>query len=638
MRSRRMVFGLAASLVAAVGCASPEDADDVDVGESSAALHSWLEGLNPGTQETFVQQTPVNLVFVGYAPGDIDEDAVRAVLPASYTPVVRYSQFYGTNARDVGLQFDFDYRVKHAGKRFEDRFFKFLAQTGVPGPATIYQQAYNDQVTNVLDVDPEVLHIDGPATEQWLASRAHSMLGIDTKRGYTVFFVNWYGRDDFRFHVYSKNDEPDPDTGHHFGEQDARKMIAWGGSHSRTWFVDLSAGPEAWTDNWYVDVSDVDGDGYDDYRMPPIWEYTAGGHRDPAALSADLGYLTRFVAIDLLFTPSPLYDPMVTAPGFQGKKVAHTEMFQDDPSENALGYLDPDLVRAKLAELEPYHGWESILEDNDPIDPDAQQALRIFAGLDATPDCWTELGDPFFQLGCYFQNNLGRYLPEPDPADYVAEVFAFNTTDDNLGAQFGLLGYADDNQMDGTQTHVYEFGSPIYREFGYGFTSTTVHELGHHFGLSHPHDGYDAEYGFDFGPGGDLHFAWLGNEAHSVMHYLSTSNSFGQFNADTIQRAHMAGYLNRANQLAAEVLAVEHWGALQAQWFIARAHIRAREARQAFAAWKYDDAAHEARRAYTDVLRAAVLVGITENTSNATGTPNLPTFRRHVCELRNVGL
>ena len=43
---------------------------------------------------------------------------------------------------------------------------------------------------------------------------------------------------------------PDPDTGYNFGEVRAsRKMIAWGGTTSRLWFYDLSAGPEVWTDN-----------------------------------------------------------------------------------------------------------------------------------------------------------------------------------------------------------------------------------------------------------------------------------------------------------------------------------------------------------------------------------------------------
>ena len=35
---------------------------------------------------------------------------------------------------------------------------------------------------------------------------------VDTT-DYTIFFVNWYGRDDFKYHVYTKTDEPDPDIG-----------------------------------------------------------------------------------------------------------------------------------------------------------------------------------------------------------------------------------------------------------------------------------------------------------------------------------------------------------------------------------------------------------------------------------------
>ena len=81
-----------------------------------------------------------------------------------------------------------------------------------------------------------------------------------------------------------------------------RKIIAWGGTTAndeetglglrgerRVWFHDLSAGPEAWTDNWNVDDADVDGDGLADYRLPPTWEYlTAGGYRAASAVTADL--------------------------------------------------------------------------------------------------------------------------------------------------------------------------------------------------------------------------------------------------------------------------------------------------------------------------------------------------------------
>ena len=44
------------------------------------------------------------------------------------------------------------------------------------------------------------------------------------------------------------------------------------------------------------------------YRMPPVWEYgNLTGYRPFDDLSGDLAKVTRYVAIDLLFTTSPLY-------------------------------------------------------------------------------------------------------------------------------------------------------------------------------------------------------------------------------------------------------------------------------------------------------------------------------------------
>ncbi len=105
-----------------------------------------------------------------------------------------------------------------------------------------------------------------------MAGRRTRRPGVDTRRN-TIYLINWYGRSDFKFHVYTKTDEPDPDTGYDFGElRESRKLIAWGGttaddeenglgSTRRVWFHDLSAGPEAWAGNWNVDDADLDGDG-----------------------------------------------------------------------------------------------------------------------------------------------------------------------------------------------------------------------------------------------------------------------------------------------------------------------------------------------------------------------------------------
>ena len=85
-----------------------------------------------------------------------------------------------------------------------------------------------------------------------------------------MYVVNWWGdgerpREGFEHHVYTKTNEPDPDTGFNFGRlSDSRKLIASGGTTaeneengrgraSRVWFHDLSAGPHSFTDNWNVD-------------------------------------------------------------------------------------------------------------------------------------------------------------------------------------------------------------------------------------------------------------------------------------------------------------------------------------------------------------------------------------------------
>jgi hypothetical protein len=561
-------------------------------------------GLQAGQAVTFEQKVPVNIVFIGYKQNTINKQAMLDQLPGTYTPIVRYPPFYGLPGRDLGLKFNFDYKVTFTENSFANRFFNYLKQIGQPRDPTVYQLAYNDQVNNVLDVTGPVLYIDAPSVEDWLAKN----LKVDHKKGYTVVFINWYGRNDFKFHLYEKTDAPDPDTGYNFGLDEFSKMIAWGGTNSRLWFYDLSAGPEWNTTNWLVDFTDLDGNGFEDYRMPPIWEYTAGGYRDPSALSTDLGLVTRFAGINLLFTTSPLYDPLVTAPDVRGRKVVHINMFEDDPGSLGTDWINKNLIQHELSSFEPYYKWHTNLVDRNPIDNRARRAFRIFAGLLVRDDCWNAFGDTFAELFCFFDNNRNRYLPDYREPDYVTGVHAFNTTAANLGSQFGLLGYADDNWVNGTQSYVFEFGSAEYRSFGYGFSSTTVHEVGHHLGMSHPHDGYDSEYGIDYGPGDEFYYAWIGDESDTVMHYLGLTNGFGRFDQDNMYRYEFAGYLNWANSLLDDILA--HPRANRVRNNVARAQNYAEKAIRSFNQWNYLDAATNARLAYDEIAKAADTLNI----------------------------
>jgi hypothetical protein len=585
------------------------------------------EGLHPGRTVTYRQTIPVNIVFVGYTRDQIDERALKGILPRGYEPIVRYPAFYGVAGRDTGLSFNFRYNLTFAPQQFTDDYFAYLASIATPGDLTLPQQWYNDNAGNVLDVTGPVAYIDGPSAEGWLLDNA-SRLGVRTQRAYTVFFVNWYGRDDFQFHVYTKTDDPDPDTGYNFGvERDSRKMIAWGGSHGRAWFYDLSAGPESWTENWLVDSPDVDGDGVEDYRMPPIWEYTAGGYRDPAALSTDLGLVTRFVAINQLFTTSPLYDPMVSSPGPEGQKVGQIELFEYDRDRrfNGIDFINTDYITRELAAFQPYYDWQFAVDNNTRVPLGARRALRITGDVLVRPDCWTDYGVPFAQLFCYFDRNFDDYVPAYGPQDYVSTAFLYNTTPWRLGSLDGTLGYADDNWTDGTPSYVFGFLTQPYAASGYGLSTTTIHEIGHHHGLSHPHDGYDSELGVDYGPASDLFFAWSGDESATIMSYIDLNFSYGTFDYDNMGRYQFAGYLNWANHLLDDIR--NHPGAAGVDDLVRQGRRQARLAEEAFNAWAYTDAATYARQSYEAIGQAAEQLGIPTARAEALRlkpNPNVP--------------
>jgi hypothetical protein len=596
-----------------------------------------FSGLEPGAFVAHKQTVPVDIVLIGFDPSQINRSDLAALLPATSAPAVRYPQFYGLNGRDLGLEYEFKYSLTRKTRQFEDRFFRFLgsaaqpgSRIGFPGNPTVYMTNYNNQQKNLVNVTGPVLYIDGPSVERWLEHHANPR-----KDGYTLYFINWYGREDFRFHAYTKMGDPDPDTGVDFGNFQSSAIVSWGGSRSRSWFYDFSAGPEWNTTNWVVDTTDLNGDGGEEYRMPPIWEYATGGYRDAGALGYDMGLLARYVAIDLLFAPSPLYDPLVTAPAALGRKVADVTMFEDDPASSGLDFIDTTFARNSWEQFQPYYRWRAALRDVDPIDAGAKLSLDIIAGNSTDDGCWVPFGDPFAQLFCFFSEHFSDYVPSYPSRDYVAPVFAFNTTEAGLGDQFGLLGFADDNWVDGTQSFVFAFDADVYREVGYGFTATIIHEVGHHLGMSHPHDGFDPETGVDFGAEGEFYFTWAGGESETVMHYLTLSNQFGEHNRDNMYRWEAAGYLNWANALAGDILASPNAQSVFVKLVAADALAAVAKAR--LEKWDYLDAVERARAAYLTLVSAADDIGVS-SARLAAARMRLPAsqIRKYVCRPRQL--
>jgi hypothetical protein len=463
----------------------------------------------------------------------------------------------------------------------------------------------------VLDVTDN-RWIDAPKVEKRLIDTAPS--GIDTTRP-TIFFINWYGRKDFRFHVYAKTGEPDPDTGYDFGaNRDSRKIVAWGGTTpddeetglgrsrgtNRVWFYDLSAGPESWGGSYDVDNADIDGDGLADYRIPVSWEY--GSYRPRSRLPHDLGKVVRYVGLDLLFTPSPLYPPYYTADRDPGRVDLDVNTLEGWAGVDASrSFIKTPLFMQEERELPT--GYDLSTDSQDlPYKGDFRRCYeQLIAGI----SCFDRYGlPPEGNLFLAAAKNQSKFL-EGD-GDYEAALI--NTAVGEEDLEPPLLGYADDNWLDGTQSGVFSFVSPGIVDSGYGLTTTMIHEYGHHSSMSHPHDGYDPGTGVDFEPTGDYFFAWLGDESNSMMSYIDLNWDFSQFDRDNSARHHAGGYAMIANRIAADILADRD--ARKAAGDLAAADRDLRAAQDALQDHDYGAMLGRAQSAYEHVRAGAARAGV----------------------------
>ena len=192
-----------------------------------------------------------------------------------------------------------------------------------------------------------------------------------------------------------------------------------------------------------------------------------------------------------------------------------------------------------------------------------------------------------------------------DDRTYPAPGVAYATTDDLAP---DLLGFADDNWVDGTQSFVFSFVSNAVVESGYGLTTTQIHEFGHHFGMSHPHDGFDPETGIDYDATGPFYFAWAGDESNSIMSYIDVNWDFSQFDRDNAARHQAAGFIVNANVIAGRILAARN--ARKAGPDLSAADASIGQARSAMAGHDYNATWRAARSAYESVLQGADRAGV----------------------------
>jgi hypothetical protein len=584
-----------------------------------------LRVLTPGETGLIGERLPVNVVFVGYEPGtgdhDVDLEAFLEVQSDLALGLSMMPLFHGRVVPSYTV-IEPEYRVTFADDDFEDRLFGHLLDIGEERhQPTLYQHLYNHDPIRSLHID-DTLVIDAPSVEEWLATNVEA-LGIDAAEP-TVFFLNWFGRDDFRFHVYAKSGEPATDTGIDFGLTNEAMMVAWGGSPAapgeparRVWFHDLSAGPDYITWNWNLTDEDVDGDGIADYRLPPVWEYgNLGGYRPFDDLSGDLGKILRYVAVDLLIASSPLYPPTISPPALP-EEIGIDITRIGAPGMTAAP-IDSGVIVQRLGEVQPWTTF-AVEETARTYDGRLADVHRCWLSPEQDPEwigtsCFGRRGDGFatLDLWLYLTDHWLQFASTD--SDHSIPTLVFEVPDEEASERF--IAMAGRSFVDGSQSHVVSYWTPRLDQAGIGQTDTLVHEVGHHLGLSHPHDGIDTDLDPETGiitvtlfiPTGPFHFAWVGSASSTVLNYLRNTQRFGQFDLDSMGRWMTATYLNQSNHVLALIL--DSPRASHAHDTVLAADTDALRALIAYDAMDYQAAAAFAKRAYDGLLDAADALAI----------------------------
>ncbi|MDP1795148.1 MAG: hypothetical protein Q8K63_13515 [Acidimicrobiales bacterium] len=565
--------------------------------------------LQPGQPPKLTETLPVQIVLVGYEPDLVPEEHLRAYLADSVEPVDRRRSERSGKAEFMGLTYDLDYSVTYADLAYENAFFGYLTQIGVDEDVlsrvdiSYFQSLYNQQKTRSETIVDNLV-IDGAKVEQWL--NANPAPGVDPTRN-TVVFVNWWGRPDFRFHEYEVSGDPQSEQNIDWGTRFWNsRLMAWGGTSgtdtqgsgrpSRTWFHDLSAGPDWRTSGWFLDdplqrrgLPDPN----EDLFFAPIWDYLNGNPSvaERAPIPDMLGLLTRFVAVNSMFAASPIY-------GYGPDAHVAVDPELDVTVQNAIGrpVFTESLLRQEMSELLGYNPRIDV--DHRPLTGFQTQCLS-----DAAADrlCRPEADPSVYGIdlaNLFFSAEKSQPQWRDGSAEFELPAFVQATEIDG-----NWVGASTDNFTDGTGVAAYALPTSKSLEFGWGSTSSLLHEYGHVVGVSHPHDGWEGNwYEGNFGPEW-LNFVWVGDEVNSVMSYLNLTNDFSQFDKDNFGRWQAARFLRGANRIAADVLASRNARAGTAD--LVRADAAFTRAQAALHAHDYVNAQHHARDGYMATRAAA---------------------------------
>lgn len=480
----------------------------------------------------------VKVVFVGFSTQYFD---LQYLLWRENLPNLRSNQLLTSN-NATGVTYNVTYRIVFTEESFRQELTKYLNSIGQR--KFLYNPWFQRDISNTI--------YNATLVEDWLASH-DSGYGGKPSNGYTFIFanmttvpsVNYRQLDDPRSFPptphYYRTPYADVDLGYQLRYREFG--VGWGGN-SRLWFLDFAAGPEFWT---WVNPEAVP-------HLPlqvalEIFKIDVHNEQGKLFLSQ---YLSDYIldATWDLAVPQFVYEPKLTQSYKIKISIFDNRTSREREKVNIASTIKADVIKAAIQELVPYANVTvdfkiAKLEDV----PDLYRAVKN-STYNPPEDLRIGTYVDVRQLHFYLQSHLKQLVPDFKTDDGVVTfpVFAFAfqagiyfaftqkwqvSSHSQEVASFTGISLGDMSIVGMTQDEFLR-GNYIYPQQpnrGLGFTQAILHEVGHDFGLAHPHE-----------------FSYLQDFVSSAMSYYTWEYKFSIFEKDALQRAHADQRLIHASQ------------------------------------------------------------------------------------------
>lgn len=523
-----------------------------------------------------VVDLPIHVVSVGF-----ESFSESHLLANAKTPLPPFKIMRATKTGDLGpepLQYRIQYKVHEAPEEFAVELFAYAKTVSTKAPPDQFLADYDrlgryricsQDSSAALGPQPawdpakyartsdhhgpancdHIDRIDAGKVEQWIADN-RARFGLEfAGPGYTIFILDSYSKGYLPrdgYHQYFIDDgTPNPSL---------QNMRAWGGNYDFL-FLDVGAAPNPYdvvpwgiytrTQIQLTRIVDL-----------PIWAFDK---YDRKTFYQNLGRHV-YDATRMLWARNPLYGVeyaeryvlpiyLLVEPQTHGNPSGIVSKVR---SANLEQQTDAKLVRSAIQSLVPWAEVEvdvqaRYLPDDDP---DLWQALQ-----DAKSRSRASAVD-YGVVRKYLDENWDRYVPTV-PGARVYPTFALFTEYPTMGR----LAFADSDKIGNAWGSIINIADMAlclrpeqmicFPEDDFGgektwvqvWNSALVHELGHNFGLTHPHDtgGLDASKFITYERN------WLWTSTASVMSYRNSLTTFSTFDKEWLWR-------NQATALALRVL------------------------------------------------------------------------------------